>query len=214
MDKCPRCGEALDFEEVDIGVGTLRGNPGCPACFWTPALKKFVSWVQVTQELLRGADHTKHDIWNVAAPWDAVRSTVSVEKLRISPREQHRADSVTVCVIGWAERKAAEDEDDDEELRVTMECPKCGAEQEDLDGFGLVFCPACGYCTHPSRATAETRAENGSDICGLCGKRVTTCQRCGGSGAIRGMEAGFGGVDHGAECGDCEGAGIIVEEVA
>lgn len=35
-DLCPRCGEALEFDEVDIGVGVMRGNPGCPNCHWTP----------------------------------------------------------------------------------------------------------------------------------------------------------------------------------
>jgi hypothetical protein len=203
VDKCPRCKEPLDYEEVDIGVGTLRGSPGCPACFWTPKLKKFVSTVEVTPELLAGADHTRVDIWGMNAPPDAVASTVSVSKLIIPSRGQRSADAITVHVIGWAERKGTEF-DDDEELRVIVECPKCGAEQEDLDGFGVVFCPACGYCTHPSRD---------NDICGLCGKRVTTCERCEGRGSIQGMEAGFGGVDQGAECGNCEGAGIIVEDV-
>lgn len=88
---------------------------------------------------------------------------------------------------------------------ILMACPQCGAEQEDFDGFGVLACSACGYCTHPSRT---------GDICGLCGKRVSTCERCQGRGSIQGMEVGFGGVDQGAECGDCEGAGIIVEDVA
>jgi hypothetical protein len=35
-DACPKCGEPLEFDEVDIGVGTVRGNPGCPACHWVP----------------------------------------------------------------------------------------------------------------------------------------------------------------------------------
>ena len=29
-------------------------------------------------------------------------------------------------------------------------CPRCGAGQEDLDGFGVIRCEACGYCRHPS----------------------------------------------------------------
>ncbi len=28
--KCPKCGEELDCDEVDIGVGTLKGNYRCP----------------------------------------------------------------------------------------------------------------------------------------------------------------------------------------
>lgn len=35
-DPCPQCGEQLDYDEVDIGVGVMRGNPGCPSCHWTP----------------------------------------------------------------------------------------------------------------------------------------------------------------------------------
>ena len=35
-DVCPRCGAELQFDEVDVGVGTLRGNPWCPECHWTP----------------------------------------------------------------------------------------------------------------------------------------------------------------------------------
>lgn len=38
-------------------------------------------------------------------------------------------------------------------------CPQCGAEQEDHDGFGVVYCEACGYCTHPSLT---------GNICDLC----------------------------------------------
>lgn len=36
MDTCPKCGCPLEYDEVDVGVGTMRGNPGCPDCHWTP----------------------------------------------------------------------------------------------------------------------------------------------------------------------------------
>lgn len=36
MTTCPECGAELEFDEVDVGVGTIRGNPGCPECHWTP----------------------------------------------------------------------------------------------------------------------------------------------------------------------------------
>jgi hypothetical protein len=39
-------------------------------------------------------------------------------------------------------------------------CPKCHALQEDRDGFGVLHCAACGYCSHPSRT---------GGVCGLCG---------------------------------------------
>lgn len=33
-DTCPNCGDVLDYDEVDVGAGTIRGNPGCPSCHW------------------------------------------------------------------------------------------------------------------------------------------------------------------------------------
>ncbi len=44
-------------------------------------------------------------------------------------------------------------------------CPKCGAEQQDLDGFGVLYCPACRYCQHPS----GTLIRGGGWVCNLCG---------------------------------------------
>jgi ribosomal protein S27AE len=34
--ECPECGEILQYDEVDIGVGVLRGNTSCPGCGWCP----------------------------------------------------------------------------------------------------------------------------------------------------------------------------------
>jgi ribosomal protein L37AE/L43A len=48
---------------------------------------------------------------------------------------------------------------------IFIECPMCGAEQEDHDGFGVLFCPACKYCTHPS----SDGDGNGNWVCGICG---------------------------------------------
>lgn len=48
------------------------------------------------------------------------------------------------------------------EDRMTT-CPKCGAEEEDFDGFGFLYCEACGYCTH---------ASIDGDVCGLCSKTL------------------------------------------
>jgi len=42
----------------------------------------------------------------------------------------------------------------------TSVCPQCGVEQEDFDGFGMLYCPACGYCKHASRT------EGKCDSCG------------------------------------------------
>ena len=34
--KCPICGEVLDYDTVDIGVGLQIGNYRCSVCYWTP----------------------------------------------------------------------------------------------------------------------------------------------------------------------------------
>jgi len=32
---CPKCGEEMECDTVDIGVGEMRVSPwGCPACHW------------------------------------------------------------------------------------------------------------------------------------------------------------------------------------
>lgn len=35
-NKCPRCHCALEYDEVDIGVGVQQGNHRCPNCGWAP----------------------------------------------------------------------------------------------------------------------------------------------------------------------------------
>jgi hypothetical protein len=35
-DICPECGALLEYDEVDIGVGTIRRNFSCPVCGWMP----------------------------------------------------------------------------------------------------------------------------------------------------------------------------------
>ena len=42
-------------------------------------------------------------------------------------------------------------------------CPRCGREQEDFDGFGVIHCRACGYCKHPSAYDGK---------CDICGEAV------------------------------------------
>ena len=60
-------------------------------------------------------------------------------------------------VNGW-------EEDDDVGMLCTVptaECRKCHAEQPDLDGFGVLYCEACGYCMHPTCSEGK---------CELCGR--------------------------------------------
>ena len=33
--KCPKCDEELNYDEVDIGVGLMKGNYHCDACGWS-----------------------------------------------------------------------------------------------------------------------------------------------------------------------------------
>jgi len=42
-------------------------------------------------------------------------------------------------------------------------CPHCGRSHMDKDGFGVLICEACGWCSHVSIS---------GDVCGLCGKTV------------------------------------------
>ena len=39
-DPCPECGTQLEYDEVDVGVGTIRGNPRCDNCCWYPGAVK------------------------------------------------------------------------------------------------------------------------------------------------------------------------------
>lgn len=39
-EKCPECGDTLQFDEVDIGVGVMQGNPHCDSCCWYPGAVK------------------------------------------------------------------------------------------------------------------------------------------------------------------------------
>ena len=45
----------------------------------------------------------------------------------------------------------------------TSICPKCGAEQEDHDGFGVLYCDECEYCAHAAAS---------GDTCDICGKVI------------------------------------------
>lgn len=62
---------------------------------------------------------------------------------------------------------------------ITSACPGCGAEYEDLDGFGVLHCRACGYCSHAS-ITGGT--------CELCGHSEPFAERSGARprGGVRG----------------------------
>jgi ribosomal protein L37AE/L43A len=44
-----------------------------------------------------------------------------------------------------------------------MYCPECNAEYDDFDGFGILYCEKCGYCSHASVT---------GDICQFCKKNI------------------------------------------
>jgi hypothetical protein len=48
-------------------------------------------------------------------------------------------------------------------VKPMMTCPSCGKEYEDFDGFGVLYCFDCNYCTHGSVTDG---------ICGFCGERI------------------------------------------
>lgn len=54
-----------------------------------------------------------------------------------------------------------------EQIEIKMECPKCHAKYSDHDGFGVIYCPKCKYCTHAS-ITGE--------VCGFCKKIIPNKQ--------------------------------------
>jgi len=45
-------------------------------------------------------------------------------------------------------------------------CPRCGQPQPDLDGFGVVKCDHCDYCSHASATLDDANRL----ICNLCNK--------------------------------------------
>lgn len=45
--------------------------------------------------------------------------------------------------------------------------PECHHEQTDYDGFGLLYCEHCGYCTHPSQSGDPM-------TCDLCHQEIGT----------------------------------------
>jgi hypothetical protein len=70
--------------------------------------RRFVAEMPVTPAFLRDADHARLDIWVLAAPYDAVKGSVIIEKLSIPTNAvQHRhRDAITVRVFGSAEQAA------------------------------------------------------------------------------------------------------------
>lgn len=44
-----------------------------------------------------------------------------------------------------------------------MSCPQYGRRQQDLDGFGFLYCRKCGYCKHASIS---------GSTCDFCKKQV------------------------------------------
>jgi hypothetical protein len=137
---------------------------------------KFVVEAPIAPELLR---HQPLEAINALAPWDAIPETIETESLKI---RAHRLwpEAVFAIHTGTAEKKPPsppvvieypdseggrflQREAEEQEEPVIVCCPQCGAEQEDLDGFGVLHCPLCGFCTHISVTGL---------ICGLCGAKV------------------------------------------
>lgn len=47
-----------------------------------------------------------------------------------------------------------------------VRCPECQSTQDDMDGFGVLYCEKCGYCAH---------ASINDERCDFCEKEVREC---------------------------------------
>lgn len=107
-------------------------------------------------------------------PWDAERIGYFVQladfdwsAFKDVPDEQHGFswDSEPAAAVPEREVVAPPVPEPDVPQDVPRtQCPQCLAWQDDLDGFGVLHCLACGYCTHASTATDVF----GNETCGLC----------------------------------------------
>lgn len=51
-----------------------------------------------------------------------------------------------------------------------VECPKCFVVRPDYDGFGLMYCDACQWCTHAAwTGTGDTMT---CEFCGITQKSI------------------------------------------
>ena len=56
-----------------------------------------------------------------------------------------------------------------ESEQLFVRCPKCDYKHEDFDGFGVLYCDQCGFCTHDSVT---------NDRCDFCGAVDDPQDRC------------------------------------
>jgi hypothetical protein len=70
-----------------------------------------------------------------------------------------RADQGDECPYSYREVPGTDE-------YTTATCPRCHAVQEDADGFGVLYCEACGYCKHPAATDGK---------CDLCGAVQPGC---------------------------------------
>lgn len=115
----------------------------------------------------------------VAAPPAVVEEAKAVVEERLS-REfvdgTSRIEGVPIGLTSYEGAESLEDVDADQVIALGGEiaeeiwdgdeipvvvCPRCGAKQRDADGFGVLFCAACNYCSHAS-VDGDTR-----NLCGL-----------------------------------------------
>lgn len=66
---------------------------------------------------------------------------------------------------------------------IFADCPRCGFTHEDMDGFGVLACSECGYCSHPDITGgicvicgAERRYEDAR--CVKTGLHPVSCMEC------------------------------------
>lgn len=125
----------------------------------------------VTQWLRHYGDRkgrTWRDIGDVAAHsnslcWQDVVAEWTRRKIYFCDDTMKRAIEVALSQLKGEDAQPMRAPTIDYDEPAIIECPQCGAEQEDHDGFGVLHCETCGYCAHASAT---------GDICDFCGKSI------------------------------------------
>lgn len=136
--------------------------PGVLADIQTNGLGAFPSLRQALPECSATALRLAAEEAAAGLRQDAAAAEATAELYRRTAARQQAAPPASRVVIEVLE--AYQDLVDlAAEEPIIIACPSCGAEQEDLDGFGVIHCEACGYCVHPSST---------GGVCDICGETV------------------------------------------
>lgn len=148
-----RHGNEQTMNTARIGASSVESNGE------NADLKRAIGLVWRANRLAepRGVEGSLEYIKNIRMQdlWDA-----------LDPGEQRPDDSLILQALTHVENELAsmvQQQSIVHDGPVIVECPQCGAEQEDYEGFGVLHCGTCGYCVHASAI---------GDICDFCGKSI------------------------------------------